>query len=59
MNANDLFDLIGETPESYVLDAAGECENVIFLRGRASKRVWLIAAIIAAMVFLMGCGVVW
>lgn len=59
MNANDLFDLIGETPESYVLDAAGECENVISLRGRASKRVWLIAAIIAALVFLMGCGVVW
>jgi len=59
MNANDLFDIIGETPESYVLDAAGEGTKVIPLRGRTSKRVWLIAAIIAAMVFLMGCGVAW
>jgi len=28
MNSNDLFDIIGETPEQYVQDAANVCNNV-------------------------------
>ena len=59
MNSNDLFDIIGETPERYVLDAADVNTKVISTGKRSPKRVWLIAAIIAAMVFLMGCAVVY
>lgn len=59
MNSNDLFDIIGETPERYVLDAANVNTKVISTGKRSPKRVWLIAAIIAAMVFLMGCAVVY
>lgn len=59
MNSNDLFDIIGETPEWYVLDAANVHTKVISTGKRSPKRVWLIAAIIAAMVFLMGCAVVY
>lgn len=59
MNSNDLFDIIGETPERYVLDAANVNAKVISTGKRSPKRVWLIAAIIAAMVFLMGCAVVY
>lgn len=57
MNSNDLFDIIGETPERYVLDAANGSAEVIPMQKRAPKRVWLIAAVIAAMVFMMGCAV--
>ena len=57
MNSNDLFDIIGDTPEMYVLDAANADAKVIPMRKRSPKRMWLIAAIIAAMVFLMGCAV--
>ena len=59
MNSNDLFDIIGESPERYVLDAANVNTKVISTGKRSPKRVWLIAAIIAAMVFLMGCAVVY
>ena len=57
MNSNDLFDIIGETPERYVLDAANT--KVVPVQKRPLKRMWLIAAIIAAMVFLMGCAIVY
>ena len=59
MNSNDLFDIIGETPERYVLDASNINAKAIPMRKRPPKRVWLIAAIIAAMVFLMGCAIVY
>ena len=52
MNKHDLFDILGETPQEYILDAQAESVPV---RIRSPRRMWLIAAIIAAMVFLMGC----
>ena len=57
MNSNDLFDLIGETPDRYLLDTAGADTEAYRQRKRSPKRVWLIAAIVAAMVFMMGCAV--
>lgn len=57
MNSNDLFDVIGETPERYVLDAANL--KTAAVSKRSPKRIWLIAAIIAAMVFMMGCAIVY
>lgn len=59
MNSNDLFDIIGETPERYVLDAANVNAKVIRMQKHSPKRMWLIAAIIAAMVFLMGCAIMY
>ena len=59
MNSNDLFDIIGETPETYVLDAANTNPKAIPMKIHFSKRMWLIAAILAAMVFLMGCAIVY
>ena len=50
MNTMDLLELIGETPEQYVLDA-GE----IIKRRAPAKRIWLIAAVIAALAILAGC----
>lgn len=57
MNSNDLFDIIGETPERYVLDAANVNAKVIPMQKRAPKRMWLIAAIIALIMCLVGCAV--
>ena len=57
MNSNDLFDIIGETPERYVLDAANVNTKVIPMRKRSPKRMWLIAAIIALILCLVGCAV--
>ena len=57
MNSNDLFDIIGETPERYVLDAANANTKVIPMRKRSTKRMWLIAAIIALILCLVGCAV--
>ena len=57
MNSNDLFDIIGETPERYVLDAANASAKVIPMRKRSTKRMWLIAAIIALILCLVGCAV--
>ena len=57
MNSNDLFDIIGETPERYVLDAANVNVKVIPMRKRSPKRMWLIAAIIALILCLVGCAV--
>ena len=57
MNSNDVFDIIGETPERYVLDAANANTKVIPMRKRSPKRMWLIAAIIALILCLVGCAV--
>lgn len=57
MNSNDLFDIIGETPERYVLDAANANAKVIPMQKRPPKRMWLIAAIIALILCLVGCAV--
>ena len=57
MNSYDLFDIIGETPERYVLDAENANTKVIPMRKRSPKRMWLIAAIIALILCLVGCAV--
>lgn len=57
MNSNDLFDIIGETPEAYVLDAANTNAKVTPIRNSSPKRMWLIAAIIALFLCLVGCAV--
>lgn len=53
MNSNDLFDIIGETPEKYVLDAA--MTEAAPGRTLSSRRIWLIAAVIAVAALLVGC----
>ena len=50
MNTMDLLELIGETPETYVLDAADTAKKRI-----PAKRIWLIAAVIAVLAILAGC----
>ena len=50
MNTMDLLELIGETPERYVLDA-----ETITAKKLPAKRIWLIAAIITALAVLAGC----
>ena len=55
MNSKDLLDIIGETPERYVLDATNA--KVITMQKRPQKRMWLIAAIIASVLCLLGCAV--
>ena len=57
MNSNDLFDIIGETPEAYVLDAANTNAKVTPIRNSSPKRMWLFAAIIALILCLVGCAV--
>ena len=55
MNSNDLFDIIGETPERYVLDAVNTQKTNF--KALPPKRMWLIAAIIALILCLVGCTV--
>lgn len=50
MNTMDLLELIGQTPDKYVLDA----EDPVKKRTPA-KRIWLIAAVITALAILAGC----
>lgn len=50
MNTMDLLEVIGETPERYVLDA-GETEK----KRTPAKRIWMIAAVITALAILAGC----
>ena len=52
MNGNELFDIIGETPERYVLEAASASA-----RKRPASRMLLIAAVIALVGLLVGCAV--
>lgn len=57
MTANDLLDTIGSAKESYI-QAAAACRQS-HTPVRKPKRLWLIAAIIALMVLLMGCALVY
>ena len=57
MNANDLFDIIGETPDRYVLDATNTQKPNS--KALPPKRMWLIAAIIALILCLVGCAIVY
>ncbi|MBR4289486.1 MAG: DUF4367 domain-containing protein [Oscillospiraceae bacterium] len=56
MDSFDFFDIIAETPERYVLDAANAQEKAAPVC-KSYKKIWLIAAIIALMVFLMGAAI--
>lgn len=53
MKSIDLFEIIGETPERYVLDT----QNVKAAQKHSPKRIWLIAAIVALILCLAGCAV--
>lgn len=56
MNSNDLIDVIGEAKEPYVLDAVNTRNGVQHQTKRISlNRGFLIAAIIAVMLLLVGC----
>lgn len=55
MKSLEILELVGQTPDRYILDA----ENISAAKSHTPKRLWLIAAIISAMVFLMGCAVVY
>ena len=51
MNSNDLFDIIGETPEKYVRDAANAYDNMnqdqSFRKRRNVSKILLVAALIS------------
>lgn len=55
MNANDLFDTIGQTPDRYVLDALNTRQTQ--KRAVPPKRIFLIAAIVIMILCLVGCAV--
>ena len=51
MKSMEILELVGDTPDKYVLDA----REVSALKVHRPKRIWLVAAVMAAMVFMMGC----
>lgn len=53
MKSIDLFEIIGETPERYILDT----QNVKAAQKHSPKRIWLIAAVVALILCLAGCAV--
>lgn len=57
MNSNELLDIIGLTPERYVLDAANI--QTVPPKKLPPKKTWLIAAIVALISLLVGCAVVY
>lgn len=57
MNSNDLFDIIGQTPDRYVLDAVNTQKSNS--KALPPKRIWLIAAIVALILCLVGCAIVY
>ena len=57
MNSVDLFEIIGDTPESYVLDAGKVDAKVIPMQKHRVKKFWMTAAIIALILCLVGCAV--
>ena len=57
MNSNDLFDIIGQTPDRYVLDAVNTQKSNS--KALPPKRIWLIAAIVAFVLCLVGCAIVY
>lgn len=57
MNSNDLLDIVGEAKEEHVLDAVNTRNGVQPQKKRLSlNRTFLIAAVIALLLFLVGCG---
>lgn len=57
MNSNDLFDIIGQTPDRYVLDAVNTQKSNS--KALPPKRIWLTAAIVALIFCLVGCAIVY
>ena len=61
MNANDILDMVGDAQGTYVWDAqqvrTGEASTKI--RKFPAKKIWLIAAIVALTLLLVGCAVVY
>lgn len=57
MRPDDILDMIGDAADSYIWDAQlVRSGNIVHVKNRSSsKRIWLIAALIALMLFLMGC----
>lgn len=55
MNANDLFEIIGQSPDRYVLDAATVQAKEVSTRKHSWNRMWLIAAIVTLVALLVGC----
>ena len=54
MNSCEMFDIIGETPDVYLLEAANAQPKVLSVKRYSPKRVWLIAAIITLFCLLVG-----
>lgn len=61
MNANDILDMIGDAKGSYIWDAQQVRSGQFCQTGKRLplKRVWLIAAVIALTLLLVGCGIVY
>ena len=61
MNANDILDLIGDAKGTYVWDAQQVRSGELIGPGRnmPAKKLWLMAAVIAMMLLLVGCAVVY
>ena len=55
MNSHDLFDIIGQTPDRYVLDALNTQQTQT--RAVPPKRIFLITAIVIMILCLVGCAV--
>ena len=57
MNANDILDMVGDAKGTYVWDAqqARSSQSVSASKRASLGRIWLIAAIVALMLLLMGC----
>lgn len=61
MNAHDILDMIGDAKGTYVWDAQQVRSGNIKPSGKKliSKKLWLIAAIIALILLLVGCAIVY
>ena len=61
MNAHDILDMIGDTKGTYVWDAQQVRSGNIEPSSKKliSKKLWLIAAIIALILLLVGCAIVY
>ena len=61
MNAHDILDMIGDAKGTYVWDAQQVRSGNINSSGKKlfSKKLWLIAAIIALILLLVGCAIVY
>lgn len=57
MNQQDILDLVGEARESYVWDAQNLRSGERAARRIHAKRLWLMAAVVTAMLLMVGCTV--